>query len=328
MASSRPIVVGSVGLPSARSRLDLGGALLQRRIGRVDGQREAGIGQRVFVAAIDRGFERQRRQLLQRMEHHRRRAFEQPAAAQRKQRVGGEQRCSTPGIDRRHGRRCGPASRCTAIGLVAANAIASTLADRLRRCPGSSPLRLPARRSSARISASARGSPRHGRHGDGWSGSGRRPAGALDRRQDRRLLGRVDQRRLAALRRHARARRNCRCRHMNWSTRTAIGLSPFCSGTIDRAASRRLSSRFLESAHASRLRLAAHEFRHRRPPLVLCLAARAAGRAVDHHGAVLDVGQAAATSGWSAWATRCPGWSVSAPMPSASSPSCRPRKAR
>ena len=33
--------------------VDLGGALLQRRIGRVDGQREAGIGLRVFMAAID-----------------------------------------------------------------------------------------------------------------------------------------------------------------------------------------------------------------------------------------------------------------------------------
>ena len=76
--------------------VDLGGALLQRRIGGVDGQRKAGIGLRVFVAAIDLGLERQRRQLLQRFEHHRRLAFEQPAAAQRKQRVGGKKRCPNP----------------------------------------------------------------------------------------------------------------------------------------------------------------------------------------------------------------------------------------
>ena len=55
--------------------------------------------------------------------------------------------------------------------------------------------------------------------------------------------------------------------------------------------------------------------------------ARPVRRALDHHGAVLDMGQPCPTSGWSAWAMPCPGWSVSAPMPSGSSPSCRRRKA-
>ena len=39
----------------------------------------------------------------------------------------------------------------------------------------------------------------------------RLPAGALDRREDRRFLGRVDERGLAAFVGRAPARRNCRC---------------------------------------------------------------------------------------------------------------------
>ena len=90
VASSSPIVVGSVGLPSARSASTFAVRGPQGRVVRIDGQRETGIGQRVFVAAIDQGVGGQGGELLQRFEHHRRRALEQPAAAHGKQRVGGE----------------------------------------------------------------------------------------------------------------------------------------------------------------------------------------------------------------------------------------------
>ena len=61
-----------------------------------------------------------------------------------------------------------------------------------------------------------------------------------------------------------------------------------------------------------RLRVAAHELRHRRPALLLRLAARPAGRAGDHHGAVGDLGQPAQRAAGRHWATRCRGWTASA----------------
>jgi hypothetical protein len=67
------------------------GARLQRRILRLDGERELHIRCRVFMAAIDARVVGQRPQLEQRVPHHRVVAFEHPPAADREQRVGGEQ---------------------------------------------------------------------------------------------------------------------------------------------------------------------------------------------------------------------------------------------
>ena len=48
--------MGSVGRPSARSAVDLLDPVFEDRIVRFDGDREAGVGLGVFVAAIDLGF--------------------------------------------------------------------------------------------------------------------------------------------------------------------------------------------------------------------------------------------------------------------------------
>ena len=68
------------------------GARLQRGIVGVDGERELDVRGRIFVAAIELEIVRQRAQLQQRVPHHRMVALEHAAAADREQRVGGEQR--------------------------------------------------------------------------------------------------------------------------------------------------------------------------------------------------------------------------------------------
>ena len=63
----------------------------QIAIARLDGERELRIGLGIFVAAVDRGHALQGAELVDRLIHLRRRAFEDAATAQRKQRIGGKQ---------------------------------------------------------------------------------------------------------------------------------------------------------------------------------------------------------------------------------------------
>ena len=69
-----------------------GRARLQCRIVGLDRQRELDVGGGIFVAAIESEIVRQRAQLEKRIPHHGVGALEYPAAADREQRVGGEQR--------------------------------------------------------------------------------------------------------------------------------------------------------------------------------------------------------------------------------------------
>ena len=73
VAFSTPIVVGMVGAPRCAGGLDLLCPPRQRRVVRVDAQREARVAQRVLVAAIDPGGVGQGHQLAERAPHGRRR---------------------------------------------------------------------------------------------------------------------------------------------------------------------------------------------------------------------------------------------------------------
>ena len=90
VSSSMPMVVGSVGLPAARSwstslarfcSAAFSGSMVSAKLG---------VGLRVLVAAVDRRVLRQRHQLLQRLPHHLRVALDHAAAADGEQRVAGE----------------------------------------------------------------------------------------------------------------------------------------------------------------------------------------------------------------------------------------------
>jgi hypothetical protein len=65
-------------------RLATGDTLGDGGVARLDGSRKGQVRQGVFVGAIHLGVTRQGCQLLQGVEHLRRRAFEEPAAARRK----------------------------------------------------------------------------------------------------------------------------------------------------------------------------------------------------------------------------------------------------
>ena len=90
VSSSRPMRGRQRRLAGGAQLVDLLGALLQRRVLRLDGEREAGVGLRVLVAAVDHGLLGQRHQLLQRLPHHLRVALDDAAAADGEQRVADE----------------------------------------------------------------------------------------------------------------------------------------------------------------------------------------------------------------------------------------------
>ncbi len=69
---------------------DMFGALAQDAVGGIDAEGEFGVGQRIFVAAIDLRFAGQRGEPHQRMIENLRRLLEGPPAAHRKQRVADE----------------------------------------------------------------------------------------------------------------------------------------------------------------------------------------------------------------------------------------------
>ena len=102
---SSPSRVGIVGLFVGAQPRHLLGARFQRGIVRLDRQRELDVGSGIFMAAIEFEIVGQRAQLEQRIPHHRIVAFEHPPAADREQRVGGEQRL----LGCRTRRRCGRA---------------------------------------------------------------------------------------------------------------------------------------------------------------------------------------------------------------------------
>ena len=84
------MLVGSVGFAGGAQLIDLLRPRLERLVFRLDGQGEARIGLRVFVPTINDRVLRQRHQLLQRLPHHLGVAFDDPAAAEGKQRVSGK----------------------------------------------------------------------------------------------------------------------------------------------------------------------------------------------------------------------------------------------
>ncbi len=162
----RPARRGTVGSPSARGRGHRRGARLQRRVVGIDGQREPGVRLRCIRgpsrSASRRGsaasFDSER-------PHLRRRALEQPAAAQRHQAVGGEGGAERRRGNRRYGRRYGRAPRAPRPRRRRSRS------RRPRRPAGpaaAAGARRPRRRSPwRRWPRPARRCPRYGRRGDG-----------------------------------------------------------------------------------------------------------------------------------------------------------------
>ncbi|CCV11278.1 hypothetical protein MESS4_310015 [Mesorhizobium sp. STM 4661] len=148
------------------------------------------------MAAIDDRLGRKCGQLLQRFIHHRRLAFEQPAAAQRKQRVGGERHFRCRQMIGDMTRRV--AGRLDDLDLFVAETDDRALADGLVDAGDLCLFGL--RPDNAQLEALLQRQIGFDMVGMvvGGQDHRRRPAGALDRGQDRRLLGRVDDRGLAA----------------------------------------------------------------------------------------------------------------------------------
>ncbi len=69
------------------------GAGLERRVAGLNREREAGVGLRIFMSAINPGLVRQRRELAEAGPHLCWRAFEKPAAPESEKRVAAKKRC-------------------------------------------------------------------------------------------------------------------------------------------------------------------------------------------------------------------------------------------
>ena len=141
------------------------GARLQRGIVGLDGQRELDVGGGIFMAAIEFEIVGQRPQLQQRVPHHRIGALEHPPAADREQRVGGEQRLLVVEhvadvVERMAGRFQHPRQQAADLDDVALARRADRHWRSWRTCRAARP-------RGIRISASARRRRRHGRDDDG-----------------------------------------------------------------------------------------------------------------------------------------------------------------
>ena len=90
VARSTSMREGTVGRPRSRFACSRRCRSCSAAIAGLDRQREAQVGERVFVPAIDERVARERGELRERRQHLRRRAFEDPAAAAGEQRVAGE----------------------------------------------------------------------------------------------------------------------------------------------------------------------------------------------------------------------------------------------